>query len=94
MWLIQIGLLVLNTIAEGFVLSILWSWFMVTTFGLPAISIPVAIGISLLVSVTTLRIRNENLENTDSGTVLIKALIRFFCLFLLLGIGWVVHFFV
>ncbi len=38
-------------IFEAFVLSTLWAWFVVTTFGLPALTLPVAIGIKLVFSI-------------------------------------------
>lgn len=46
-------LLVLSAIINGFVLSILWSWFIVPLFGLPTLTIPQAIGISMIVSYLT-----------------------------------------
>lgn len=38
---------------RGYVLSILWAWFIVPTFGLPALSIPFAIGLALVVGFLT-----------------------------------------
>lgn len=38
---------------RGYVLSILWSWFIVPAFGLPALTVPLAIGLSLLVGFLT-----------------------------------------
>lgn len=46
-------LLVYGTTINGWALAKLWSWFMESTFGLPAISIPAAIGLSLVVSYLT-----------------------------------------
>lgn len=37
----------------GYVLHLLWAWFIVPAFGLPAVSIPVAIGLSLVVGFMT-----------------------------------------
>lgn len=34
---------------SGFVLSVLWAWFVVPTFGVREISIPVALGLALFV---------------------------------------------
>lgn len=48
-----IAILVLNTVLRGFVLSVLWKWFMETTFRLPGITIPQALGISLIASFLT-----------------------------------------
>lgn len=36
-------------LARGFMISVLWAWFMVPTFSLPVLSIPQAIGLSLVV---------------------------------------------
>lgn len=38
------------TILSGYVLSVLWGWFIVPTFGLPLLTIPVAIGVMLVVA--------------------------------------------
>jgi multisubunit Na+/H+ antiporter MnhB subunit len=38
---------------NGYVLSVLWRWFMVPTFHLPTLSIPVAIGIAMVISYLT-----------------------------------------
>ena len=38
----------LIVLLKGFVLSVLWGWFAVTTFGLPELSIPTAIGVAML----------------------------------------------
>ena len=38
-----------STIFCGWVLKILWGWFIVPTFGLPILSIPSAIGFSLVI---------------------------------------------
>jgi len=46
-----IGLVIVTVIWEGFAIYKLWEWFIVSTFGLPVISIPIAIGISLFVNV-------------------------------------------
>lgn len=50
---ITIVLTVLGAIWSGYVLSILWGWFIVPTFNLPALSIPLAIGIALVISYVT-----------------------------------------
>jgi hypothetical protein len=39
----------LTSILNGYVLSLLWSWFLVPTFHIPALNIPQAIGISIIV---------------------------------------------
>lgn len=46
------GLLLLLPLSlwQAYVFATLWGWFVVTTFDLPALSVPVAFGILLLVS--------------------------------------------
>lgn len=44
-----IAFLAFSSIWSGYVITMLWRWFIVPAFGAPAISIPVAIGMSLLV---------------------------------------------
>ncbi len=39
---------VVGTIANGWALSTLWGWFIVPLFGLPALTIPYALGISTI----------------------------------------------
>jgi hypothetical protein len=46
-------LLAASAVWRGYVLSILWGWFAIPAFGLPALSIPFAIGISLITSMLT-----------------------------------------
>ena len=38
-----------STILSGWAITKLWAWFMVTTFGLPTLTIPAAIGLALMV---------------------------------------------
>jgi hypothetical protein len=49
-------------ISEGYVLSVLWGWFMVPTLGLPGISLVQAIGISLIFALLTHRVQKEDFE--------------------------------
>jgi len=43
----------LLSVWEGFVFLKLWAWFVVPTFGLPMLTIPVAIGLALLIGFLT-----------------------------------------
>lgn len=45
--------IVLSTIWRGYVLSVMWSWFIVTTFGARPIGIAAAAGISIIVTFLT-----------------------------------------
>lgn len=75
----------------GFVLSVLWSWFIAPTFAVPELSIPVAIGISLtigFVRADALRSIGSDFSSGNKQTQVISALLAA-PLFSLL-IGWVV----
>ena len=39
-----------GTVWSGYVITLLWKWFVVPTFGLPLLSIPLAIGLALLLT--------------------------------------------
>lgn len=75
---------------EGFVLSKMWGWFLVPTFGLPAITIPVAIGICLIAAFLTHQ-QNFKVKSGDDlkdafnawGYGFVVSLMIFF-------IGWIV----
>lgn len=42
-------LIVVSAVWRGYVLTILWGWFAVPYFHLPTITVPVAIGVSLII---------------------------------------------
>ena len=52
-------------ILSGYVLSVLWGWFIVSTFGLPLLTIPVAIGIMLVVGYMTKQFDFNNQDRED-----------------------------
>lgn len=45
--------MVYGAMMNGWALSKLWSWFIVSTFALPALTIPAAIGVALVVNYLT-----------------------------------------
>lgn len=48
----------------GWVVSILWGWFMVPVFNIPALNIPQAIGIALIVNYLTMSMKESDSKNT------------------------------
>jgi membrane protein CcdC involved in cytochrome C biogenesis len=60
-------LVVLMFSASGFVCSTLWAWFIVPIFGLPALNILQAIGVGLVVSFFTLRLKDLREEMKDQS---------------------------
>ena len=78
-------------IMNGWILSIMWGWFIVPLFHLPELTIPYAIGIS---SVAGLFMNKSTQNKIDEGIFsekLIKALsVTFLVPLMVLGFGWIV----
>ncbi|OHA88118.1 MAG: hypothetical protein A2653_03045 [Candidatus Zambryskibacteria bacterium RIFCSPHIGHO2_01_FULL_43_25] len=78
---------------DGFVLSKLWGWFVVTQFDLPSLGVAQAVGISLIVSLLTYQIKNKSDE--DSKPRAVRSVIESAAVaFTALVYGWVVSQFV
>ena len=76
---------------DGWALTKLWAWFVVPVFSLPALNIPQAIGIALLVGYLTTSISKTEKED-EFGLLLAKAIaIATFKPLLALGCGAVVR---
>ncbi len=78
----------LSAVVNGWVLSILWGWFMVPTFGLPALSIPAAIGVALVVHYLTSEFNDAKDPERKWYVPLIYALTKPLCALL---VGAIVH---
>lgn len=81
------GVLALSVIINGYVLSILWVWFVVP-LGLPVISVAHSIGLAMVTGWLTYQYTNKEEDN-------IKALTEFAILFIVrplavLSIGYIV----
>lgn len=50
-------------IVSGIVITVLWSWFVTPLFGLPALSIPYAIGLSLITHYMTFQYTGDESED-------------------------------
>lgn len=80
------GLIALLSIYHGWILSIIWNWF-VPLLGGPTISIPIAVGISCIVSMLTHSTDTDDEKRGERiAMMLIKPLI-------LLFIAWFFHLF-
>jgi len=93
-----VGVLALLTIAsiwKGYVLTVLWGWFVVPTFGLPALALAPAIGLAMVVSFLTYQHTASQEPDPDVSTRMAKAIAHTLVMpALVLGIGWVVARFV
>ena len=90
--------LVGGTFLNGWVLNVLWQWFIVETFGLPAISLGQAIGLGMIVNFLTYQYQYQSLkapENNNFSTVLTLALfLGLFRPLFVVAIAWLVRHFV
>lgn len=82
-------LLLAGTVTRGYALAKLWLWFIEPTFNAPHISIPVALGISVIVGMLTHEgaPKDESLSERDRliqgcGAAILAPLFS-------LGIGWI-----
>ena len=87
-------ILVLSSVLNGFVLTILWKWFMIPVFSLPAINVPQAIGISMLISFLTHQQNGNKKEDKEQFELWVSLLFNALLNpLLVLGIAWIVQLF-
>lgn len=81
------GLVLINVLLNGFALKILWGWFIVPTFNVPGLSIPAALGFSVIVSLLTKQYLEDKRSPRD------KIIYHFSVPVFGLAIGWTFHLF-
>jgi len=69
----------------GYVLSVMWRWFIVSTFAAPPLSVPAAIGTSLMVSMFV-----GSYSKEDDHGVVAKLLVHVIKITLYLFVGFIV----
>ena len=83
----------LSILYEGYALSVLWKWYIVSHFGLLALTIPVAIGITLMLRLVTTQINlndlKEALDNGNAANLLFSICMGAFKPTLFLVLGWI-----
>ena len=67
---ISVVAIVVGSILNGYVLAQLWGWFVVPTFGSPALGIVPAMGISLIASMLTHRPSQTSDKKKDWSDIL------------------------
>uniref|UniRef100_A0A6M3M4S4 Uncharacterized protein n=1 Tax=viral metagenome TaxID=1070528 RepID=A0A6M3M4S4_9ZZZZ len=94
-WLALIALLIspITITLKGLVLTILWRWFVVPVTGLPALSIPMALGISLIAGYLTEQyIKQPKDDDEDQVHSLIVGIVKgFLSPAFALFFGWIYH---
>lgn len=98
LFLLIVGIVWYFVWAYGFVLTKLWLWFMVPTFGLPALSLPVAIGITMIVRFmcpkSIPKLEDFMKKDEETWITFLKFAMLFVLPWLTLLIGWIVSLFV
>lgn len=91
--IVALLLSVLSTILHGWVLSILWGWFIVPTFSAPPLSIPLAVGISVMIGAFNTRYpTKEEIERAnDRRYKFYSPIYGVFMSLLSLVLGFVIH---
>ena len=85
------ALLIAGTILRGFMLSVMWGWFVVPLFHLPVLSIPYAIGLAVTASLfagTKSSKTDDKKKTADKIAEWIAQIIL--GPFLVLGVAWIV----
>jgi len=81
-----IALVVLETVIRGLVLVKLWAWFITPTFGLPLLTVPVALGVALIAGFLTNSNTQYKDHETDWGANVVAAILG---PLLALFFGWI-----
>ena len=74
---------------SGFVLVKLWAWFIVTTFNLPALRIPQALGLCLIAKFLTSSTSDAKEKHSTGEAIALSIFVPLFALFF----GWIYHLF-
>lgn len=85
--------LVLGVLLGGWVLTVLWGWFIVPTFHLPWLGIVSAIGINLVVRFLTFQVIDIKPPERTTGERWAYSIAVGLSPLVSLGAGWVVHLF-
>jgi len=85
---------IISTIWEGYVLSIVWSWFIASKFDLPELGVVSAIGLIMVAKFVTFAYIPAYKKSDDQATFLqIVESVTFRVTYstITLGVGWIVH---
>ena len=88
--------LVIGTVMRGWVLCVLWKWFIVPVFHITPLTIFQALGIGLLVTcLTNHSCQKSDDDDDDEEEVIIKVVAMGIGVpLVILFIGWIIHLFV
>jgi hypothetical protein len=83
--LIMIGIWIGQVIVQGWILAIMWKWFVIPTFHLPALSIPAAMGLTLIVAMLW------NPKFGDEKDIVNQIWVSYAIPVVCLIFGWLIH---
>lgn len=86
-----VGFIALAAVLRGLVLSIMWGWFVVPTFGLAPLSIPIAMGLGLILAFTTHQPRYDAEKRGNWADVVGRIIMQPLGT---LAIGWLISLFI
>jgi len=86
----KITVVALTALLRGYVLSVLWQWFVVRTFHAPPLAIPVALGISTLFGYLNADMKPQPKDDRSSALLATIAVVQ---ALVALGLGWVFYYF-
>ena len=87
-----LALAVVLNMWKGFVITLLWAWFIVTTFHLPALGLAAAIGLSCVSAILTWQYGPKDIKDIEENNHQ-AIILSFFYPALTLLIGWIAHMF-
>ena len=81
------SLFILSIVIRGYVLAVMWEWFVLPVTYFAELNIPQAIGLSVLVAMMTkdLNVKKEKIPPAERWGQMVLGP------FVLLGIGWILH---
>jgi hypothetical protein len=91
---ISLIMLPISLILNGITLSTIWTWFMVTTFDMPMLTIAQALGVVLVANYFTFWIPKYKWEENDEEKAVRLVAFPFIKMGMFLSIGWVIHLFI
>lgn len=91
-WILTIVLALGATVWKGYVLTVLWTWFLIPAFSFPVLSVPVAIGIVFIVTLLVYAPKKHKTKTASdigvfAGTVFAHG---YFLPLISLGLGYIV----
>ena len=87
---IKFVLSICATILRGYTLSIMWGWFIVTTFAIVPISVPAAIGINILAALFTKTPKRIDKDKSREDDVMYNIIVSMLWSVIALAVGYAV----